>query len=88
MDISKTHGSITIGKKANLIITKTSKGFCIILNAACKKNDVKQIEKFLSKDHKYFLNNDPRMAISFAGVRRISAHQGRFFTIIADKSPK
>ena len=42
----------------DLIITKTSKGFCIILNAACKENDVKQIEKFLNKDHKYFLNND------------------------------
>ena len=27
----------------DLIITKTSKGFCIILNAACKENDVKQI---------------------------------------------
>ena len=42
----------------DLIITKTSKGFCIILNAACKENDVKQIQKFLNKDHKYFLNND------------------------------
>ena len=42
----------------DLIITKTSKGFCIILNAACKENDVKQIEKFLNKSHKYFLNND------------------------------
>ncbi len=42
----------------DLIITKTSKGFCIILNAACKENDIKQIEKFLKEDHKYYLNNE------------------------------
>jgi aminomethyltransferase len=42
----------------DLIITKTAKGFCIILNAACKDNDVKEISKFLSKDHKYFINSD------------------------------
>ena len=42
----------------DLIVTKTEKGFCIILNAACKENDVKQISQFLGKDHKYFLNND------------------------------
>ena len=29
----------------DLIITKREKGFCIILNAACKDNDVKQISK-------------------------------------------
>ena len=42
----------------DLIITRTTKGFCIILNAACKKNDIKEISKFLEKDHKYFLNSD------------------------------
>ena len=42
----------------DLIITKTEKGFCIILNAACKENDVKEISKFLSKDHKSFINSD------------------------------
>jgi len=42
----------------DLIITKTLKGFSIILNAACKDNDVKQISKFLNKGHKYFLNSD------------------------------
>ena len=31
----------------DLIITKTQEGFCIILNAACKENDVKEISKFL-----------------------------------------
>ena len=34
----------------DLIITRTQEGFCIILNAACKENDVKEISKFLNKD--------------------------------------
>jgi aminomethyltransferase len=42
----------------DLIITKTNEGFCIILNAACKENDVKEISKFLNKDHKNFINSD------------------------------
>jgi aminomethyltransferase len=42
----------------DLIITKTKEGFCIILNAACKENDVKEISKFLNKDHKNFINLD------------------------------
>ena len=42
----------------DLIITRSDKGFCIILNAACKNNDIKQISKYLNSDHKYFLNND------------------------------
>ena len=42
----------------DLIITKTQKGFCIILNAACKDNDIKQITQFLANNHKYLLNND------------------------------
>ena len=42
----------------DLIITRSNKGFCIILNAACKENDVKQISKYLSSNHKYFLNLD------------------------------
>ena len=42
----------------DLIITKTSEGFSIILNAACKENDVKEISKFLNEDHKNFINFD------------------------------
>ena len=42
----------------DLIITKNSKGFCIILNAACKNNDVKEISKFLSKEHKCYINSE------------------------------
>ena len=42
----------------DLIITRTKKGFCIILNAACKENDIKQISQFLKKNHKHLLNND------------------------------
>jgi aminomethyltransferase len=42
----------------DLIITKTNEGFSIILNAACKENDVKEICKFLNKEHKNFINPD------------------------------
>ena len=42
----------------DLIVTKTKNGFCIILNAACKDNDIKHISKFLGKNHKHLLNND------------------------------
>jgi len=42
----------------DLIITRTEKGFCIILNAACKENDIKQISQFLKENHKHLLNND------------------------------
>ena len=42
----------------DLINTKNDKGFFIILNAACKENDVKQISKYLSTDHKNYLNSD------------------------------
>ena len=42
----------------DLIVTKTEEGFCIILNAACKENDIKQISQFLGKNHKYLLNNE------------------------------
>ena len=42
----------------DLIVTKTINGFCIILNAACKDNDVKHISQFLGKNHKHLLNND------------------------------
>tara|TARA_B100001093_G_C26714174_1_gene964863 strand:+ start:62 stop:1156 length:1095 start_codon:yes stop_codon:yes gene_type:complete len=42
----------------DLIITRTTKGFCIILNAACKDNDIKQISKYLSSEHKNYLNSD------------------------------
>ena len=42
----------------DLIVTKTGEGFFIILNAACKENDIKQISRFLGKNHKYLLNNN------------------------------
>ena len=42
----------------DLIITRTQKGFNIILNASCKENDIKQIAKFLDDTHKYFLKSD------------------------------
>ena len=42
----------------DLIITRTEKGFNIILNAACKDNDIEQISKCLKPSHKYNLSND------------------------------
>ena len=42
----------------DLIVTKTEKGFCIILNAACKENDIKHITQVLKKDHKHLLNQN------------------------------
>ena len=39
----------------DLIITKTKEGFCIILNAACKENDVKKFLNFLKKTIKILL---------------------------------
>jgi aminomethyltransferase len=42
----------------DLIITKIKSGFCIILNAACKDNDIKKISKYLEKNHTYYLNNE------------------------------
>jgi aminomethyltransferase len=39
----------------DLIITRREKGFCIILNAACKENDIKQISKQLNDDHEFHL---------------------------------
>ena len=42
----------------DLIVTKTEKGFCIILNAACKENDIKQITQILDDKHEYHLDNN------------------------------
>jgi len=39
----------------DLIITRREKSFCIILNAACKENDIKQISKYLGENHKFHL---------------------------------
>tara|TARA_B100001093_G_scaffold6923_1_gene6866 strand:- start:550 stop:1644 length:1095 start_codon:yes stop_codon:yes gene_type:complete len=42
----------------DLIITRTIQGFSIILNAACKNNDIKQISKYLNQSHKHFLDSE------------------------------
>ena len=39
----------------DLIITRRETNFCIILNAACKENDIKQISKYLDENHKFHL---------------------------------
>ena len=42
----------------DLIITRVKGGFNIILNAACKDNDIKEIAKCLNSDSKYELRKD------------------------------
>ena len=42
----------------DLIITRVEGGFNIILNAACKENDIKEIAKCLNSENKYELRND------------------------------
>ena len=42
----------------DLIITRVEEGFNIILNAACKDNDIKEIEKCLKSENKYELRKD------------------------------
>ena len=42
----------------DLIITRVEEGFNIILNAACKDNDIKEISKCLNSDSKYELRKD------------------------------
>ena len=42
----------------DLIITRVESGFNIILNAACKDNDIKEIEKCLNSKSKYELRKD------------------------------
>ena len=42
----------------DLIITRVEGGFNIILNAACKDNDIKEISKCLNSDCKYELRKD------------------------------
>ena len=39
----------------DLIITRRKNGFYIVLNAACKDNDIKHISKNLSENHKFYL---------------------------------
>ncbi len=54
----------------DLIVTKTDGGFCIILNAACKENDIKEISQFLGENHKYHLNNNLSL-IALQGPRSV-----------------
>ena len=42
----------------DLIITRVKGGFNIILNAACKDNDIKEISKCLNSESQYELRND------------------------------
>ncbi|MBD1137749.1 glycine cleavage system aminomethyltransferase GcvT [Pelagibacterales bacterium SAG-MED43] len=54
----------------DLIITKTEKGFMIILNAACKYNDFKIISKLLNDKYKMELDNK-RSLIALQGPKSV-----------------
>jgi aminomethyltransferase len=61
----------------DLIITRTEKGFCIILNAACKNNDIKKILKHLEPEHKYKLNNSLAL-IALQGPKSVNILENLF----------
>ena len=80
----------------DLIITKREKGFSIILNAACKEKDIKQISKYLGSTFKNGLDKDSSLIALqgpqsaeilekiFPGVKNLKFMQGGKFT--KDKS--
>ena len=77
----------------DLIITKRKTGFLIILNAACKEKDIKQISKHLDSSFKFDLDNKsslialqgPRAAEIlekfFTGIKNLKFMQGGEFLI-------
>ena len=77
----------------DLIITKRKAGFSIILNAACKEKDVKQISKYLKSSFKFLLDNQnslialqgPKAAEIleryFPGVKNLKFMQGGDFIV-------
>jgi aminomethyltransferase len=77
----------------DLIITKRKEGFSIILNAACKEKDIKQIAKYLNSSFKFTLEDrnslialqGPKAAEilekNFPGVKKLKFMQGGEFTI-------
>ena len=60
--INQSKYSFLINEKGgvidDLIITRVEGGFNIILNAACKDNDIKEIAKCLNSESKYELRKD------------------------------
>ena len=52
----------------DLIVTKTNKGFCIILNAACKENDFKILSRLLNNKYKMVLD-EKRSLIAIQGPK-------------------
>ncbi len=60
--INQSKYSFLINEKGgvidDLIITRVKKGFNIILNAACKENDIKEISKCLNSTNKFELRQD------------------------------
>ncbi len=82
----------------DLIITKRENGFSIILNAACKEKDIKQISKYLKTNFKFFLDeNLSLIAIQgpesanilekiFPGIKNLRFMHGGDFLINGNKT--
>ena len=75
----------------DLIITRVDGGFNIILNAACKDNDIKEISKCLNSENKYELRKDlslialqgPKsesiLDLIIKGVKQLKFMNGNYF---------
>jgi aminomethyltransferase len=81
----------------DLIITKRKGGFSIILNAACKEKDIKQITKYLDSSYDYILDEKlslvalqgPKAADileeKIPGIKKLKFMQGGEFLINSNK---
>ena len=81
----------------DLIITRVENGFNIILNAACKDNDIKEIAKCLNSESKYELRKDlslialqgPKaetiLEAIIKGVKELKFMNGNYFKFLEKK---
>ena len=81
----------------DLIITRVENGFNIILNAACKDNDIKEIAKCLNSESKYELRKDlslialqgPKaetiLETIIKGVKELKFMNGNYFKFLEKK---
>ncbi len=81
----------------DLIITRRNNGFYIVLNAACKNNDIKHISKNLRENHKFYLcSKNSLIAVQgpksseildqkIKGVSKLKFMYGNFFEFEGEK---
>ncbi|PDH19624.1 MAG: glycine cleavage system protein T [Pelagibacterales bacterium MED-G40] len=81
----------------DLIITRRNNGFYIVLNAACKNNDIKHISKNLRENHKFYLcSTNSLIAVQgpksseildqkIKGVSKLKFMYGNFFEFEGEK---